>query len=75
MVQQARRESVKADELVRSLTPRPNWQKLDAFATPLAPQPHPNPLERTLQPQGMLKAQQQPPAQHSMHSMRSMQPR
>ena len=32
MVQQARRESVKADDLVRSLTPRPNWHKLDAFA-------------------------------------------
>lgn len=34
MVQQARRESVKADDLVRSLTPRPNWHKLDAFAAP-----------------------------------------
>ena len=32
MVQQARKESVKADDLVRSLTPRPNWHKLDAFA-------------------------------------------
>lgn len=31
MVQQARRESTKADDLVRSLTPRPNWHKLDAF--------------------------------------------
>ena len=30
MVQQARRESTKADDLVRSLTPRPNWPKLDA---------------------------------------------
>lgn len=34
MVQQARKESVKADDLVRSLTPRPNWHKLDAFAPP-----------------------------------------
>ncbi|DBB06613.1 hypothetical protein WJX77_004467 [Trebouxia sp. C0004] len=34
MVQQARRESVKADDLVRSLTPRPNWHKLDAFSQP-----------------------------------------
>ena len=34
MVQQARKESVKADDLVRSLTPRPNWHKLDAFAIP-----------------------------------------
>ena len=34
MVQQARKESVKADDLVRSLTPRPNWHKLDAFAAP-----------------------------------------
>ena len=37
MVQQARRESVKADDLVRSLTPRPNWHKLDAFADPARP--------------------------------------
>ena len=41
MVQQARKESVKADDLVRSLTPRPNWHKLDAFATPSSdPTPH-----------------------------------
>ena len=37
MVQQARKESVKADDLVRSLTPRPNWHKLDAFAAPASP--------------------------------------
>ena len=34
MVQQARRENTKADDLVRSLTPRPNWQKLDAAIRP-----------------------------------------
>ena len=44
MVQQARRESVKADDLVRSLTPRPNWHKLDAFAAPASgPAPGPGP--------------------------------
>ncbi|KAA6423684.1 MAG: hypothetical protein FRX49_06255 [Trebouxia sp. A1-2] len=47
MVQQARRESVKADDLVRSLTPRPNWHKLDAFSQPLA-------LPATPLPQGQL---------------------
>ncbi len=47
MVQQARRESVKADDLVRSLTPRPNWHKLDAFSQP-------PPLSATLLPQGQL---------------------
>lgn len=45
MVQQARRESTKADDLVRSLTPRPNWQKLDAAihaatSSPSNPQAH-----------------------------------
>ncbi|DBA99805.1 TPA: hypothetical protein ACH3X3_012345 [Trebouxia sp. C0006] len=47
MVQQARRESVKADDLVRSLTPRPNWHKLDAFSQP-------PPLPATPLPQGQL---------------------
>ena len=47
MVQQARRESVKADDLVRSLTPRPNWHKLNAFSQPL-------PLPATPLPQGQL---------------------
>ena len=46
MVQQARRESVKADDLVRSLTPRPNWHKLDAFAAPPT-----DPTPRTTTPQ------------------------
>ena len=42
MVQQARRESVKADDLVRSLTPRPNWHKLNAFApAPVSPAVNP----------------------------------
>jgi len=47
MVQQARRESVKADDLVRSLTPRPNWHKLDAFSQP-------PPLPAVPLPQGQL---------------------
>lgn len=47
MVQQARRESVKADDLVRSLTPRPNWHKLDAFSQP-------PPLRAVPLPQGQL---------------------
>ena len=48
MVQQARKESTKADDLVRSLTPRPNWHKLDTHPSPSsapasAKQPHPQP--------------------------------
>ena len=66
MVQQARRESVKADDLVRSLTPRPNWHKLDAFSqTPRAPtnapsqgQPQP-PLQGRPQGQAAAPAGQQ----------------
>ena len=66
MVQQARRESVKADDLVRSLTPRPTWHKLDAFSqTPRAPttapsqgQPQP-PLQGRPQGQAAAPAGQQ----------------
>ena len=61
MVQQARRESVKADELVRSLTPRPNWHKLDAFAPP----PSPAPTNSTLSQQSPGKGQQQAQAHAS----------
>lgn len=49
MVQQARRESVKADDLVRSLTPRPNWHKLDAFAA----MPPTDPVLHTASPQAV----------------------
>lgn len=70
MVQQARRESVKADDLVRSLTPRPTWHKLDAFSqTPRAPttapsqgQPQP-PLQGRPQGQAAAPAGQQAPSQ------------
>ena len=33
MQQQAARESAQHAELARSLTPRPNWQRIDAFGT------------------------------------------
>lgn len=58
MVQQARKESVKADDLVRSLTPRPNWHKLDAFATPPA-----EPTSSTIAPQAPSPAKSHLPRQ------------
>lgn len=58
MVQQARKESVKADDLVRSLTPRPNWHKLDAFATPPA-----DPTPSTITPQAPSQAKSHLPRQ------------
>ena len=68
MVQQARKESVKADDLVRSLTPRPNWHKLDAFATPSTdPTPHtssphaPSQARSTAPPASQVGAAQQQP--------------
>ena len=59
MVQQARKESVKADDLVRSLTPRPNWHKLDAFA---ARSTDPTPHTSSLQAPSQAKSQGPGPA-------------